>query len=170
MNGHKVYKHKCPVSWSRDTRSKLQQPRLFKYTDFSTIDTMYLSHVFLHLTGFLASAIALPSTTLPRQSTPSFGPTWNVTNFDGGCSPGGCILTLNISYVPPSTSTLEPPFSGYCLVNGDDDFFQPCTVQTGEGSLLAKSLPGTEVFSVEIIHEYVVAATHWFNVSPRPLF
>jgi hypothetical protein len=122
---------------------------------------------FFPLTALLTTALALPSN-IPRQSTPSFGPTWSVTNFNGGCSPGGCILTLNVSYTPPSASTDEPAFAGYCLVNGDEAFFQPCTVQDGGGrttGLLAQSLPGSGVFSVEIVHEFTTTTSHSVNVT-----
>lgn len=96
-------------------------------------------------------------------------PEWNITNFDTSCSPGGCILTFNIS----STATAsEPGIDASCTINGDELSWQQCSA-TPTGLLRDETVWAMPIDSVETVEAYVqhrfvndsLPPTRHFNVT-----
>lgn len=98
-------------------------------------------------------------------------PAWSIINFDGGCSPGGCILSFNLS---SNATASAPAAAASCEINGDDLYWQSCTSLTGtnltadDSRVWAMPLPSTESFSLSIQHRFLNASltpTRYFNIT-----
>lgn len=66
---------------------------------------MKTSNTFLAFSSFLSNILALPTTTSYPTSQP---PSWRITNYIEGCSPGGCVYSFNIAS-PSTPSSLNEP-------------------------------------------------------------
>lgn len=83
---------------------------------------------------------------------------WAIVNFDAGCSPGGCILTFNMS---STTTASEPGTTASCTVNGDELYWQQCdssAISSGLGTdgrvwTMPRNAEGR--FDVSIQHRFV---------------
>lgn len=104
-------------------------------------------------------------------------PEWTVTNFDGGCSPGGCLTFFEMS--SPATHT-GPGISARCEVRGDRPGWQACTPffasngsdagrATDNNGVFAMPYDITEAFTVSVQHRYLSNITSYprrfFNVT-----
>lgn len=112
-------------------------------------------------------------------------PAWTITNFDGGCSPGGCIVTFNIS--SPATASGPPAVGAGCKVNGDRQEWQACAplpdtsssddipfTITSDGDRVTNSTvwampePAVDAFVVSLQHRYAstgLNVTRLYNVT-----
>lgn len=102
-------------------------------------------------------------------------PEWAITNFDGDCSPGGCILTFNMS--SPETAS-EPAITASCNINGDELDWQQCAStpsdpeaaddEEEEGAVWARPFDAVDMFVVSIQHRFAnasLAPTRFYNVT-----
>lgn len=97
-------------------------------------------------------------------------PQWSITNFDGGCSPGGCILDFNMS---SAATPSGPAVAASCRVNGDRADWQACdglgnTSSSSSSAVWAVSVPALDSFTVSVQHRYAVASpnvTRFYNVT-----
>lgn len=128
---------------------------------------------------YFSTSLGLPASEYARQDSDPGNldnfiyPEWAVTNFDGACSPGGCILSFNMS--SPATAS-EPAISASCNVDGDELYWQQCTStpsgppQEGdkEGAVWARSFRAVEEFKVSVQHRFANASlmpTRLYNVT-----
>lgn len=99
-------------------------------------------------------------------------PMWSVLNFDGACSPGGCLLTFNLT---SAATTSEPAVRAACNINGDELHWQPCAALAATaaaavskrdsnssdgsdgGSVWALPLASVDSFSVSVQHRFANA-------------
>lgn len=104
-------------------------------------------------------------------------PEWTITNFDGGCSPGGCMTMFEMS--SPATNT-GPGISARCQINGDNPDWQACVPTfasngseagkaTDNNGVFAMPYDITDAFTVSIQHRYLSNITSYprrfFNVT-----
>ncbi|KAH6719319.1 hypothetical protein BKA61DRAFT_713648 [Leptodontidium sp. MPI-SDFR-AT-0119] len=101
---------------------------------------MKTSNTFLAFSSFLSNILALPTTTSYPTSQP---PSWRITNYTEGCSPGGCIYSFNIAS-PFTPSSLNEPGTN---VAGK---MQTCN----NPSISANELPGPGKFTLVVQHEW----------------
>jgi len=109
----------------------------------------------LLLATLLTSTLALPTTTHLDLSTASL-PTWSVTNWTEGCSPGGCTYSFNIStHAPPPATAYnpsspypEPAFSTFCSGTDVQNRFVACD----NPNVLANEVPGVSNLTLMIQH------------------
>lgn len=134
---------------------------------------------------YFSTSLGLPSKHTRQTSDPGnldnfVFPEWDITNFDGDCSPGGCILTFNMS--SPATAS-EPAITASCDINGDELDWQQCistpsksqaaaaaseSDEEEEGAVWARPFDATDMFVVSIQHRYANASltpTRWYNVT-----
>lgn len=127
---------------------------------------------------YFSISLGLPSKHARQASDPGnldnfIYPEWAITNFDGACSPGGCILTFNMS--SPATAS-EPAITASCNVDGDELYWQQCTstpsdppqADEEEGTVWARSYQATDKFKVSIQHRFANASltpTRVYNVT-----
>lgn len=115
-------------------------------------------------------------------------PQWSILNFDGACSPGGCVLTFHLS---SAATTSEPAISVACAINGDEIRWQPCTTLAGiaaggggggvgvlrkkrdededtDSSIWAMPLSAVDEFAVSVQHRFSntsLTPTKYYNVT-----
>lgn len=115
-------------------------------------------------------------------------PAWSVLNFDGACSPGGCLLSFNLSSAATASA---PAIRAACDdVNGDVPDWQPCTTLAGidflfssssssswrrssssdqdDSRIWARPLPALHSFAVSIQHRFSNASltpTRYYNIT-----
>lgn len=106
-------------------------------------------------------------------------PKWSVLDFNGACSPGGCILTFSLT---SAATVSEPAVSAACHINGDDLYWQPCaTLANGvsymnsndsdsdsDSSVWALPLASLDSFSVSVQHRFSNASLtpiRYYNVT-----
>lgn len=118
---------------------------------------------------FFFSAI-LTTPLRPRQlddpgSLSSFVfPNWTVTNFDGSCSPGGCLLSFGLNSA--ATASESAVVSSRCSVNGDRSAWQACVPDSS--GVWAKAEPSVDSFTVAIQHRFENASlspTRFYTVT-----
>ncbi|KAG2413285.1 hypothetical protein HFD88_002474 [Aspergillus terreus] len=108
----------------------------------------------MQLTSLLAVALstlaaAVPVTPGARADSPSL--TWHVSNFDTGCSPGGCVYTFNIFGV---ASQNTPGFNTHCngtTTTSDGDDYALCDDKHVKAQVVAKPYP---VWNVKAQHSW----------------
>ncbi|GES57049.1 dual specificity phosphatase catalytic domain protein [Aspergillus terreus] len=108
----------------------------------------------MQLTSLLAVALstlaaAVPVTPGARADSPSL--TWHVSNFDTGCSPGGCVYTFNISGV---ASQNTPGFNTHCngtTTTSDGDEYTLCDDKHVKAQVVTKPYP---VWNVKAQHSW----------------
>ncbi|KAK0103035.1 hypothetical protein ONS95_000783 [Cadophora gregata] len=106
------------------------------------------STILLTLTSFLATTLALPS---PASSPyPTSKPSWRVSNYTEGCSPGGCIYNFDIESPSTPSSLKEPTFRTHCTGTNVAGTMQACR----NPSITANSLPGPGKFTLVIQHSW----------------
>lgn len=128
---------------------------------------------------YFSTSLGLPFKHARQASDPGnldnfIYPEWAITNFDGGCSPGGCILTFNMS--SPATAS-EPAITASCNVDGDELDWQQCASTPSDpsqaedeekGAVWARSFDATDKFKVSIQHRFANASltpTRVYNVT-----
>ncbi|KAL5363498.1 hypothetical protein BJX96DRAFT_167529 [Aspergillus floccosus] len=108
----------------------------------------------MQFTSLLAVALstlaaAVPVTPGARADSPSL--TWHVSNFDTGCSPGGCVYTFNIFGV---ASENTPGFNTHCngtTTTSDGDEYTLCDDKHVKAQVVTKPYP---VWNVKAQHSW----------------
>lgn len=156
-----------------------------------------ISLLFTFVGGLSACACLASTTNQPsrRQSSTGDGgraggdldhfvyPKWSILNFNGACSPGGCLLTFNLS---SAATTSEPAIRAACdNINGDELYWQPCTTLAGvvssssstwskddtgrdDSSIWALPLPSVDSLAVSVQHRFSnvsLTPTRYYNVT-----
>ncbi|KAE9380045.1 hypothetical protein N431DRAFT_539771 [Stipitochalara longipes BDJ] len=91
-----------------------------------------------------SNAAALPQTTV----TPGATTNWDVTNFELGCSPGGCTYSFSIS--GPASADVGPAFSASCSGTDVQQKLVPCS----DPNLEANLVPTQDVGLVLVVNRY----------------
>lgn len=91
-------------------------------------------------------------------------PNWAITNFDGSCSPGGCLLSFGLS----SAATASEPavVSARCSVNGDRPAWQACV--PASSGIWARPESSVDLFAVTIQHRFEntsLSPARFYNVT-----
>jgi hypothetical protein len=76
------------------------------------------------------------------DSANAAAPVWKVTNFNTGCSPGGCTYSFNI-HAAKSANT--PGFSTFCEGTDEQNGLQPCKDANILSNVKAEEYPKWEV-------------------------
>ncbi|KAG4439458.1 hypothetical protein IFR05_005070 [Cadophora sp. M221] len=110
---------------------------------------MKTSNTLLALTTLLTSTHALPS---PTSYPPSHSklPSWRITNFTEGCSPGGCVYSFAIASPSTLSPLNEPPFTTICTGTNVANKMQACH----NPAITANEIPGPGEFTLVVQHEW----------------
>ena len=124
--------------------------------------------MFTNLFALVLAATAASTASIPRRaSEPPSLADWSVTNFNHGCSPGGCIAAYNLS-APADYVAGAPGFAVFCT---------PVYIQNGwkecePASAVADGPAGSRVEAIWEMGEdqaliYVKAAHIWYEGETR---
>jgi hypothetical protein len=115
--------------------SKTKTPSKMRLT--TTLATTFLSTL-------LTTTNAAPQTVV----NPGGITNWSVTNFEIGCSPGGCVYNFNIS--GPASADVGPAFATYCSGTDVQQKIVPCVNQNVQANLV----PTQDVGLVLVVNRY----------------
>ncbi|KAL2014425.1 hypothetical protein VTN00DRAFT_1950 [Thermoascus crustaceus] len=96
--------------------------------------------------ALLSSVALISATPMIHARDPQ---SWEVTGFETGCSPGGCIYKFNISGAAGPQNA--PAFNTTCQGTDVANRYQPCN----DSSVSANLIPlGSPIWGVQVKHEW----------------